>query len=249
MLKTGSAVPDTAVYTVYTGLATVIQSTPNVPELCSDPQNRWARVPPMVLSAAAYPRLAAYLDSLPEGLQSHPQCTCVAEVFSEVLQAHPNLGHHAGIPAPLAALLLTPPKPTQDIPEVLSTASRMLLRDVAYNHDVAYLQFMEALSAKVFAKPMYRMLMYVMSPSLILMGAQRRWARFRKGTTLRAEPRSTDGTVELVLSFPHRLFPPLALETFGGAYCAALKASRARNVNVLLRDHDNTRGVFVLSWE
>ena len=126
-------------------------------------------------------------------------------------------------------------------------AVRLLVRDVAFESDPDYYRWYFDVAGRLFAKPFYRVLMYVVSPTLVVLGAQRRWSAFREGTTLSAKIDKNQG--ELELAFPPMLYPELTLRGFGEAFRASIAAARARNPAVELVEATAERGRWTSGWK
>jgi hypothetical protein len=89
--------------------------------------------------------------------------------------------------------------------------------------------------------------MYVVSPTLVMLGATKRWAAFREGTTLTAKIDRNQG--EIQLKFPPYLYPELTLRGFGEAFRASVIAARARSPRVDLVEASPELGRWAISWQ
>jgi hypothetical protein len=164
-----------------------------------------------------------------------------------VLERFPQALDHAGVERAFVDRVRSSVSHGEWMPEALGTAVRILTRDAVFATDDEYNQWNFEIAGELFARPFYRVLMYVVSPTLVMLGAQRRWSAFREGTTLAARPHANGGDV--VLTFPARLYTPLVVAGFGQAFRASLVAARARGVKVALEDVQPDRARWSVTWE
>ena len=202
------------------------------------------------MDSARFPRMQAYLEGLPEDLASYPECLVKGDAFAmyrPVLLPHVRLPE---LPRPVAAYLEG--QEPEWIPDVLGISLALLARDVAFADDAGFLGFVEQSIHELYASPIYRTLMRLLSPTLVVMGAAARWRAFRKGSELRAVPAVlSEGRrrVELTLQHAPRIYPPLVLQTFSVAYRVAVQTSRAEDARCVLASHADARATFELSWK
>ena len=195
----------------------------------------------------ALPLTAAYVAGLPRGLDSYPNCRVRTAVTQLVIEQFPQAFSHAGVDAAFAERLRAAVAQGEWMPEALGTAARILTRETVFASDDDFNEWSFKISSELFARPFYRVLMYVISPSLVMLGAQRRWSAFREGTTLAAKSQAKGG--EIVLTFPAHLYTRLVLGGFGQAFRASLIAARARAVKVELDDAQPERARWSVAWE
>jgi hypothetical protein len=200
-----------------------------------------------VFDPASLPRTAAYLAELPEGLDSYPRCRVRTAVTRAIVERFPDALDHSAVDRAFVDRLRATLDQGEWMPEALATTTRILTRDAVFESDEQYYEWTFEIANELFARPFYRVLMYVMSPALVILGASRRWNAFREGTTLTAKNKPNGG--EVTLEFPPRLYTPLVLEGFGHAFRASLVAARARNVQVELAEVAVERARWAATWE
>lgn len=200
------------------------------------------------LDPGRFPIASAYVEGLPNGLASHPEAQCVADVVKAMFEAFPNLREVQGVGPTLRRALQADHEDGEWTPEAVAMTLRLMARDACFASDQAYLDWTEMTAGQIFAKPIYRVLMYVLSPTLVLMGAQKRWARFRRGSTLQAGAKLEDGSVPLTLKHAEGLYSRLLLESFGVSYRAAITAAHAKDVEVDLVEMAPTEATWHLRW-
>ena len=196
---------------------------------------------------AVFPRTAAFLAALPGGLDAYPRCRVRTAVTREIIDQFPKALDTPGIDPAVVELLRRELQGGEWMPEAHGLLVRLLVRDVLFQSDADYHRWYYDIASKIFAKPLYRVLMYVVSPTLVMLGAQKRWAAFREGTTLSAKIDRNQGEIEL--KFPEKLYPELILVGFGEAFRASVVAARARNAKVELIEVAAERARWKASWQ
>jgi hypothetical protein len=200
-----------------------------------------------LLDPETLPRTAAYLEALPGGLGAYPACRVRTVVTREITDQFPSLLAHSGIDPDLREKLRRSIASGEWMPEAQGVVIRLLARDVAFQTDDEYNRWYFEIAGRIFAKPFYRVLMYVVSPTLVMLGATKRWAAFREGTTLTAKIDRNQG--EIQLKFPPYLYPELTLRGFGEAFRASVIAARARSPRVDLVEASPELGRWAISWQ
>jgi hypothetical protein len=192
------------------------------------------------------PRTAEYVDALPDGMASYAECRVRTDVSNEVFRRFPQVLEHLGISPEMVSLLRETSRGDDWMPDVHGVLARLLVRDSICESDQQFSEWSYDVAGAVFKRPLFRVLMYVLSPTLVLMGAGRRWAAFRRGTTLTAEVRGNGGMVEL--RYPDKLYTPLILEGFVAAFRASLVAARAVETRIELVESLPGRARWSASW-
>ena len=193
------------------------------------------------------PLAASYLERLPEGLESYPSCLVRTEVTELVLQRFPHVLDHPGVAPVFADQLRKTLEQGEWMSEAMGIAVRMIARDTIFKSDAEYDDWTFEISKELYTRRVYRVLMYLISPSLVVLGAARRWNAFRQGTNLVAKPHSSGGEIEL--AFPPHLYTPLVLGGLGQAFRAALEAARARNARVKLDEVEADHARWSVTWD
>ncbi len=196
-----------------------------------------------------YPRVSAYVASLPDGLESHLECTCRADVPNSVRRQLPEAFDGKGMSSEARQRLLAEWSDDEWIPDVLNVTLRLMCRDRACKSDEEYLGRTLDFAGQVFQRPIYRALMHLLSPTLTLLGIEKRWGAFRRGTTIASTGRRQDGTAELTVGYPPFLYPRLMSETMGMTFRAGMTAARAKNLTVDLSAHSATESRYLLAWD
>lgn len=192
----------------------------------------------MDLDRRRFPTVALYLDRV-GGLHKHPSCEAKASVVRHVVD---DYGLHAvtdGLPSMMLALLRQPPPANLWISEVLSEAMLCAAYDFAFTSRTEAVAATVQRNLRMFQSPMYRALMVVMTPRMLLRATGPRWSAFHRGTTLQLVS-GTEHEAVAVLSFPPHVFIPENPIDVRGGLEAALLASGGTNVSVVVEAHTST---------
>jgi hypothetical protein len=204
------------------------------------------------LDAGRFPRAAAYLRSLARGLDTHPACQVRDIVVEPYVQKFAALAGEPGLPPPVADMLGGRTRAPW-MSEVCFQVAHLVVRDREFADDVAMNEWMEKANAQTFDKPILRNLMRLVSPTLIVLGASKRWSAFHTGSELSTEKVVESGGragTTARLRYPARLFSSLFLLTLERSFTVALAASRARDPQVKALSTESELGVseYAISW-
>jgi hypothetical protein len=200
--------------------------------------------------SSRYPRARSYLKSLPQGFDSFPDCRARGEVFDDVRMHFPELGRDPMLP-PVIAGFFKGEYANRWMPEVVGQVVNLMIRDAALPTDDALLKWSYETSSRLFRDSPFRVLMKLVSPTLLVMGAAQRWSALHAGSTLESGKveRTEDGSATSgLLRFPAGLFPELFLRALAPAFQAAVENARARNVAVNLRRFSSTDAEYRITW-
>lgn len=200
------------------------------------------------LDTNVFPNLSAYINALPVGLDSYPEAKTKA-LYSLLLRDSMKAElTSTSLPYPLRTRLLADWKPDDWIPAALYAALAALAKDMKWKSETAFHQGMADLAVSMYQTAVYRAVMAIVSPSLMVMGAARRWGTFHQGTQLRVvNPTKTSG--DAVLTFPDRLFSQPALQSLGASLCTALTGCGAKNVTLVLRNVKQSEATLHFEWQ
>jgi hypothetical protein len=188
------------------------------------------------LDPARLPRAAEYLASLPQGLDSFPGCRVRDITVEPYASAFGHLAGEGGLPAPVADLLRGIASGPW-YPEVVFQVAHLVVRDRVFDDDASFFEWIFNANALVFEKPILRNLMRLVSPTLVVLGATKRWGTFHAGSELTAERlRATGERAETLahLKHPAGVFSRVFLLGLERVFLASLLASRARDPQVKL---------------
>jgi hypothetical protein len=201
------------------------------------------------LDTRLYPRVAAYLAHLPRGVDSFPEATGkVSVVRSFIESTNLELFEDDRCPPAVAQLIRSPPPHSSWVSEVTMMAAFFALADHKHLSGAAAERWMYEQNKALLDSRMYRALVALAGPSLLMRGVQLRWNAFHRGSSLEIVEQLEKGT-SLRMRFPQGVFDEFLLNGFAGAMRASLELSRARSVVVRLVEHTPRSALFHGSWE
>ena len=183
---------------------------------------------PAALSGA-FPRLSAYLASLPRGLASYPECQMRGTPVARYVDDPAVRAAAAGAPAPVSTLL-TPPHEMW-VPEVRCASAILAVGDALRLSDRALAEHMVEHNRQLFTNVVYRALMAFLSPAALLGRAPSRWEAFHRGTRLDVVEIG-ERTAVGRLVFPPGLIAGALVPAYGAALQAALEHCRAEGATL-----------------
>jgi hypothetical protein len=186
-----------------------------------------------------------YIRSLPQGIHSFPDCVTRAEITLAMLEEFPALLSASEAPPDLMASLRCLKDPQQYLPEALFMSARHMLMDSMKN-EADFIEWHHQVAKRVFLRPLYRALMFVMSPSLVLTNATKRWTAFRRGTHL--ESKVSKHEAHLTLHFPPGLYTPLIQRALGQSFRAAVEVAGGRDASSTVSGEEPGRAYYVVRW-
>jgi hypothetical protein len=202
------------------------------------------------MDATRLPELRNYLASLPRGLDSFPECSVRDFAVEAYAREFGRFGTEAGLPEPVANLFLGRFGASW-LPEVHFQAAHAAVRDLAFPDDASFYEWLYRANVELFDRPVLRSLMRLLSPTLVVIGATRRWATFHVGSVLTTGKLGRQGNREMTrakLQYPSGLFARCFLEGLEQAFLAALVASRAKDPDVKLEDVASEHAEYLVSW-
>jgi hypothetical protein len=204
----------------------------------------------VTLDAIRLPATSKYLASLPRGLESFPSCAIRDVTIDTYVRDFGPLAEEPGLPEPVAELLRGRLRDVW-LPETTFQAANLVVRDLAFADDQTFFEWVFKANAELFEKPLLRSLMRVLSPTLIVIGATKRWGTFHRGSELVAgrvsRTAGRDETVAL-LRYPSGVFSPTFLTSLEQIFLAALAASRAKDPRVKVGAVGAAEAEYKVSW-
>lgn len=200
-----------------------------------------------------FPTVASYLERLPRGVASYPECSVKASVFRDALESRALSAEDlSGLPHEVAELVERPPPVVTWIPDVQCLVILTAIRDRHFPSGQAgleaYSNWMYERNRRLLTRPLYRALFLLVSPERLLRGVDRRWGAFRRGTSLSLVAQGT-GWAELLARHPPHLFNESTHYGICGAFRAATEASGGRQVHTETREVKAHEARYVLTWQ
>jgi len=114
--------------------------------------------------------------------------------------------------------------------------------------DQQYLDWAYQRNRELLQQPLFKLLMLVVSPAMLLRGAGSRFESFHLGTSVSALPKS-EREWTLMMTFRPHLFPSLVLRGYTMAFVAAMELTGAKQVRCELVTSQPDSGVFRVGWQ
>ena len=200
----------------------------------------------MDLDPTRFPTLCAYLESLPEGLDSHPECRSKASIMASSFEHELAPDVVERLPAVLVELIETPPPPSVWIPAVCSDALFHVVCDTHYPEVEDMLAWVERRTRMMAAHKMYQALMRIAGPKILLRSAAAAHGLFQKGTDLDAEIRESGA--RLILSYAPYLHSSLNTLSNVPLWRTVIEITGGQNVVVERTEHTARRAVYECDW-
>jgi len=201
------------------------------------------------LSSPRYPHVVEYLEALPKGAASYPQCLDKGSGTQRLLKIRNPRPTPGSLPDEIARFIATAPVASAWIPTVVAESITLAIRDEFFSSDDDFWYWLKTTVRSLFRSPIYRVMLALASPGRLLASIQNRWEQFHRGSTLQIVDRPTPKSVVMRMRFPPRLYLALTLRNYAVSFAAAAEVARGRNVKVELGDFDETSALFAGSWE
>lgn len=190
-----------------------------------------------------------YLERLPDGLDSYPQCVAKASLLSHALESRPISPPPGSVPEPVQRLIEQPPPVSAWIPEVTFNAAVLAIYDEVFGgtDSKGFEDWVCDMNRQLFASPLYRVLFAFVSPSRLVSLSTSRWSAFHRGSTLTLLEARRDSS-RIRLEFPPRLFGRVMLVGFTAGVRAAAMVAGARDASGELGEITDTFAEYTVQW-
>ena len=202
------------------------------------------------LDGVRYANAGAYVATLPDGLASFSACRMNRHVLAHVGIDFPDLFAETDAP-PLVMDFFKGRTPGDWINEATGNAIYLMIRDRYFGDDSSFRSWNQTNIERLVRNPVFRAIMVLLSPSLVVMGAGKRWGSFHQGTEMKTESMGQAGgrmQVRGRLTFPEGLYNRLLLELHCSTFLAALVVARATEPEVRLVGVAPGQAEYVASW-
>ncbi len=203
------------------------------------------------LDANRFPRAAAYVASLPQGLDSFPECRMNHLVLVHVPTDFPELVTGQELPPRLAEFFEKRIRGDW-FNEAVGNAIYLMIRDCCFRDDASFQGWNQKNIDRLIRNPLFRAIMVLLSPALVVIGAGKRWTSFHQGTQMKTEAVGQSGgrlQVRGLLTFPAGIYDPLLLRLHTSTFLAALIAAKADKPEVRLGEVTATSAEYLASWQ
>ena len=174
-----------------------------------------------------FKQMEEYLADVPGGLAAYPDYLQKASIYRQIFSRRLRAELAPQLPPALGKLLSEPLPVSAWLPEVHVNALMIVLYDVQGYTEPTWVANGQMIARRLFQGPLYRALMMVVSPSVIINRARSRWEAMHRGIELSARMLA-DGHATIRISYPRNLVPRVAALSYMSAFYGALEASGAR---------------------
>lgn len=177
------------------------------------------------------PHLRAYLERLPEGIASYPECRAKASLYRGMTD---GLGvDTTGLPPEIVDLIDQPRPVTDWIPEVHSHAILLAQFDQHFEDVEVFAAHCYAYQHKMWSSKLYAFMMRFVSPPRLIATTSQRWSQFHRGSSLVAT-RTDENNAEVVLTTPPWIYDEVSLRGLTEGMRAVLDRSAIPTTFTLL---------------
>ena len=189
------------------------------------------------------PRLEAYLKGLPRGLDSYPDSQSKA---SAIRQFRRLAGaERPRMPDVLESLFHRPPPVSSWFSTVHLQAFKLALTE--HLSEAEFIRTSYEINRELLSGPLYRVLMLVISPRILVNGAASRWAAVHRGN-FTAHVEADERSAKIELRYPAYLVTPLLAEGIAAGIQAAIDIAGAKDGKMEVVRADATRAWFRSEW-
>ncbi|HET6583117.1 MAG TPA: hypothetical protein VFG69_06715 [Nannocystaceae bacterium] len=190
------------------------------------------------------PRMAAWLEGLPHGLDSYPECQVKGSLLRRLVKSQQLQPHAEHLPAGLLPWFEAPPLVSAWVPEVHMFAMLHALRDMVFD-DAKLDEFVSAGIQRMISSPLYRLMFLVVSPKRLLHGIGRRWEQFHRGTAMEVG-RDLGATIDAVVTHPANMYSPTIRRISAASFRTTVVAAGGNGyrVEVATDDCSPTSSIF-----
>lgn len=190
-----------------------------------------------------------YIQALPDGLASYPQCQQKGSILRSVFDGVDTGPLVDVLPRELAQLLRTPPPASEWVQEAAATAIYMAGADVLWGDEV-FVSNAYKNNYALLDSTMYRILFRLVGARRLLSKSGSNWALFHRGTSLALRSFDDVGRCAMVeLESPVNHLPALLAEGYGTALRAATEIAGHARVQCVCESHSETITRFRVRWE
>lgn len=201
-----------------------------------------------MIDPVRFPVLRAYVDQLPNGLDSHPDYVAKASLYRTVVDATPLAPDDVeALPDVLRSLIQHPLPVSSWIPEAHSHGVMLAVYDSQFGDAGRFEQWAYDRQRDLFSGPLYSVAMKLVSPNLLLKTATLRWRLFHRGVTFKVTEQRNDGGVG-ELQFPTGVYEDISLLGMCAGLRAALDLTVGGGCRVGIRDASATHAVVAVNW-
>lgn len=193
-------------------------------------------------------RTRAYLEALPSGLRSYPECLSKVSIWRNILRWTDTARLVGGLPPELRALFALSMPDSAWFPAVHIFVGHLLLRDCLFASDEAICEHFRFVNRKLLSGRLYRVLFMVSSPEMLVYASDRRFGQLFRGIAF-AVRWIGRGQLEVTLTYPPYLLPPLVCRLYLVAFEVAVELAGAQKVRGEQLEENGSSIRYALRWQ
>ncbi len=188
------------------------------------------------------------LGVLPQGLRSHPGCRVKGAVVRSWLLQQPVAFEPGSVPDEIRDLVENPPLPSAWVPSAVARTTWLATADMLFpGDDRGALEWTNRGVARVIGSGLYRALIALASPRLLIRALEVNLRAVNKGTTMASTIEGSSASV--TWRYPVGIVPRLMADVTANALELLLSAARAEHPRVGVASLSPTMCRFSASWE
>lgn len=193
-------------------------------------------------------RTRAYVASLPNGLDSYPECRSKGSIWKAILRATDTSSLAGRVPPELFALERDSLYDSAWMPMVQNFACHMVLRDCLFPADRMLAEHFRKINRDLFTGPLYRVLVALASPAMLIQAADRRFAALFQGIDIKVVMTGPN-SARLTQTYPPDLVPALIGRMFLVGFEVAVELAGGKNLSGRVLEHGKTEARYELRWQ
>lgn len=193
------------------------------------------------------PRVSAYLESLPDGFDSYPECRIIGGMVRALVRERPELDLDR-LPDQLRWMMDNPPGPTQFIPEVRLVAFTLAMTELAFESDAAMLDWAEERMWDLLGGTLGWIDLADPSPEKLAEMSDQAWKTVRRGTE-REIVEFGDGYNVGRVTYPKNLIPEFYAEILARGILAGYRHSKAAAPRVELLEWSPVESTYRVTYD
>ena len=202
---------------------------------------------PAALDTHLYPQASAYLNGLPHGLESYATCVTSTAFMNIVWRDHAAVLQANSLPEAVRRRLTGPWPETLWLPVTTVCFTSALIRDRLCPMQPAFEELMFKINAELFDTKALRAMMHVLSPNLMILGAEMRWSKFYRGVPLKIV-KAEKKAVHMRLEFPPKLLNRNYIIGMAATMKAAIAGTGVVHPTCDVGDIEDTSATLLARW-
>ena len=200
-----------------------------------------------MLDRARFPRLARYADTLPQGLASFPECKAKGSICKHLLEKHP-IQDPAGLPDEILGFTSRMIPSAGWVSECACMGLHLAIGDAYSMSDPEYDRWLYQHNAGLLeGRFMFKAIMSLASPGVLMQGAAIRFNGFHEGTRLEIGARAPN-SIDFTLAYPAGIYTEPCLAAFRAAFQVSLDMTKAKAVRCALERAEPAKASFKVTW-